>query len=204
MPRTLPAKSCRAMSRAHLAPPFQRRLFPHAPVDRRELPSRRRDIVEADREVLRQAQQIGKDRRHRLGCLAVEPVRVALPHPDDVREPVVAQLDDDRRHAVARARGPSGRSGTGRGRSRCRTSWVTVQAHRPATHGRASTRLADGRPEPVRAEPVRVVGRQPGLGRDRRDEGPRLVVVAVERGVERDRHDLRRAPRPRRSARAGR
>ena len=40
----------------------------------------------------------------------------------------------------------------------------------PATHGSASTRLADRRPEPLRAEPERVVGRQPGLRRGRGDD----------------------------------
>ena len=57
-------------------------------------------------------------------------------------------------------------------------------------------RRADGRPEPVGPEPDRVVGRQPGLGRGRGDDRAGLVVVRVERGVERDRDDLRRRDEP--------
>ena len=59
-------------------------------------------------------------------------------------------------------------------RLRRRTSWVRVTT---ATHGRASTPLANGRPEPIAAEPDRVVGRQAGLGRDLGDDPARLVVV---------------------------
>ena len=56
------------------------------------------------REVGDRVDQQREDGRHRLGRLAVEPDGVALPQPDEVREPVVAQLDDDRGHArVARA-----------------------------------------------------------------------------------------------------
>ena len=41
-----------------------------------------------------------EDGRHRGRRLAVEPVRVALPHPDDPRVPVVPELHDDGGHAV--------------------------------------------------------------------------------------------------------
>ena len=44
----------------------------------------------------------GAARRPSSRGLAVVRVRVALPEPDDAREPVVAQLDDDRRDALGR------------------------------------------------------------------------------------------------------
>ena len=43
---------------------------------------------------LERRQQLGPDHRHRVGRLAVEPVGVALPHPDDIGIPVIPQLDD--------------------------------------------------------------------------------------------------------------
>ena len=127
------------------------------------------------------------DRGHRLGRLAVEAVRVALPHPDEAREPVVAELDDDRGDALGRRRGRSGRSGTGRAAPRRRTSCGRARRLTArATQGSASTALADRRPQPVRPEADRVVGRQAGLGRGRLDDPARLGVVRVERRVERD------------------
>src|SRR5688500_19433800 len=41
----------------------------------------------------------GQDGRHRLRCLTVEPVRVALPHPDHPGMSIVAQLEDDGRRS---------------------------------------------------------------------------------------------------------
>ncbi len=60
-------------------------------------------LDQADRRARRLAdrrEERRHDRHHRVGGLAVEPVRVPLPEPDDARVALVAQLDDDRRHAL--------------------------------------------------------------------------------------------------------
>ena len=49
-------------------------------------------------------QQEREYRRHRVRGLSVVRLRVALPHPDDARVPLVAQLDDDRRDPCSLAR----------------------------------------------------------------------------------------------------
>ena len=46
-------------------------------------------------------EQHRQNRSNRRDGLTVEPIRVALADPDEIRVPIVAQLDDDRRHAVA-------------------------------------------------------------------------------------------------------
>ena len=139
----------------------------------------------------------GNDRGHRLGRLAVEPVRVALPHPDDAREPVVAQLDDDRRHArspsawsvagdaerVAQARGAGPRASACRLIAGDPRQRVDAPRGSPPTAGPAPKRNGSSVGSPVSAAIAAMTG-------------PRLVVVAVERGVERDRHDLRRRDEP--------
>ena len=60
-----------------------------------------------------------------------------------------------------------------------RTSCVERQpaGHDASTHGSASTRSRDRRPQPVGPEPDRVVGRQAGLGRDGLDDPAGLGVV---------------------------
>ena len=73
---------------------------PAEPLERRARRGRVRQLVH---EPVRERQEIREDRGHRLRRLAVEPVRVALPDPDDPREPVVGQLDDDGRHRDASA-----------------------------------------------------------------------------------------------------
>ncbi len=109
-----------------------RRHRPRGGVDRCDI-----EVRLADR-----LQQQWHDRRHRLGRLAVEAIGVALPQPDDVRQPIVAQLDDDggdpRAGPVVGARDPE---------------WVPKRERQDLvpdaqTHGNASTasRMADQRP----------------------------------------------------------
>ena len=133
----------------------------------------------------------GHDRGHRLGSLPVVPVGIALPHSDDVGESIVTQLDDHRRDALVR--------GVVRPRDAERVAQAEVQdlvadgqAHPFGDPRQGIDGLADLRPEPLRAEPERVVGRQPGLGRGRRDDRSRLVIVGIERRVECDGDDLGR------------
>ena len=98
-----------------------------------------------------------EDGRHRGRRLAVEPVRVALPHPDDPRVPVVPELDDDRGHAVR-----GGMVGAGDAERVAQAEVQDLvgqpQAHLPAfdvsaTHGSASIAArvaAQSRPAPNR------------------------------------------------------
>ena len=120
------------------------------------------------------------DRGHRLRRLAVEPVRVALPHPDDAREPVVAELDDDRgdRLAVARGRSRAIRNGSRRA-ERGATSWRQPRGVTPAARPTAARRRRSRIAGHSRSAPKRngIVGRQAGLGGDRVDDPARLVVV---------------------------
>ena len=88
-------------------------------------------------------EQQREDGGHRGRRLAVEPVRVALPHPDDPRVPLVAQLDDDRGHAV---RGGVVGAGDAERVTQAQVQDLVgqPQAHVPAfdvsaTHGSAST-----------------------------------------------------------------
>ena len=77
--------------------------------------------------------QQGEHGGHRLGCLAVEAVRIALPHPDQVRVVRVPKLHDDRRDprplGVLRAGDPE-RVAQGERQDLVREA---------QTHGRAST-----------------------------------------------------------------
>ena len=179
------------MSSAHLAAPFQRIADDSAaPADSR---TGRGQLRFADR-----VEQEGEDRGHRLGRLAVEPVRIALPHPDDIGEAVVAQLDDDRGDALARVVVRPGDAE--RVPQREPQDLVTSGSDpRQPVH-----RLPDRGPQAIPAEPDRVVGRQAGLGLDPGDDPARLGVVRVERGVERHGHDLRGRDQPGDPARAGR
>ena len=83
-------------------------------------------------------QQQREDDGHRLGRLAVEAIRIALPHPDDAIEPVVADLDHDGRHAVARVVVLAG-DVERVAESQVQGLVVQPQGHPASTHGRAST-----------------------------------------------------------------
>ena len=163
-PVTLPTRSWSAMSIAQRAAPWPRMAASIARSAAREPggvgPRPRRPRRASSRE----------DGRHRRRRLAVEPVRVALPHPDDAREPVVAQLDDDGRDRVRPPAWSARAIRNGSRSAEVQDLVGQVQAHRPAIDGSASTALADRRPQPVRPEADRVVGRQAGLGGDRGDD----------------------------------
>ena len=187
---TLPTRSCRAMSMAHFAAPWPRMARLHAPGRRGEaVPASGSNVADG-------VEQQREDGRHRLGRLAVEPVRVALPHPDDAREPVVAQLDDDRRDAVRPSPWSVRAIRNGSRSAEAQDLVGQLQASCRADPRQRVDPLADGRPQPVRPEADRVVGRQPGLGRDLGDDPARLVVVRVERRVQGDGDDLRRRDQP--------
>ena len=192
-PRTLPARSWRAMSSAHFAPPWSgdRGRPSRSPAAAR--PSR-----PSARELADRVEQERQDRGHRLGRLAVEPVRVALADPDDAREPVVAQLDDDGRDARGRRRGPSGRSGTGRAGRGGGPRGVSVrltQPRRPTAGRRPRSRICGPEPARRRSGP----GRRPAARsrrRSRRYSARASSSSGIERRVERDRDDLRRRDEP--------
>ena len=94
-------------------------------------------------------EQQREDDRHRLGRLAVEAVRVALPHPDDARAAVVAELDDDRGHApiAGAVIGPGDPERVAQ--PEVQGLLRQVQAHPASTQGSASTPSRIARPETV-------------------------------------------------------
>ncbi len=169
-PVTLPTRSCRAMSTAQRAAPWPRMAASIA----RSAAARPGSSAETSPTRLEQERE---DDRHRLRRLAVEPVRVALPHSDDAGKAVVAELDDDRRHAsiVGVVIGPGDPERVAQAQVEGLVG--QVQAHPAGDPRQGVDALADGGPEPVRPEPERVVGRKTGLGRRLGDDRPRLVRV---------------------------
>src|ERR1700675_1704427 len=79
-----------------------------------------------------------EDRGHGFRRLAIEPVGVALAHPDDVGKTVVPDLDDDRRDdvppAVIRSGDPEGFP-----QAELEHLLANTEAHGVSTHGSAST-----------------------------------------------------------------
>ena len=106
----------------------------HREIGRIETRGIRRELTDGGKEVR-------EDRLHRRRRFAVEPVRVALPHPDDPGEAVVAQLDDDGGYR-ARVRVVVSPRDAERVAERESQHLVgDVQAHPWLTHGSASTRF---------------------------------------------------------------
>ena len=153
------SRSCSAMSMAQLRRAVAADRAPPSPIGgaaaRPRVGSRLADRVEQQRE----------DGRHRRRGLAVEPVRVALPHPRRCPGNRSSRSSTTTVVTPCPARGRCGRCGTGRAGRACRTSWVSEaqsRTPRPTAARRPPSRI--GRPQPIRAEADRVVGRQAGLG----------------------------------------
>ena len=173
---------------------------------------------ESGRGGLDRLEQQGHDDADRLGRLAVEPIRKALAQADVAAGPVgvVPELRDHRRRAQPLAVGPPcdhervaqrqderpQLDREGHASPLAPASPASAAASSGARGGSTGSAEADpGQrvharldlpPQALAAEADRVVARQPGLGRGRRDDPARLVVVLDQRGVERHRDDLRR------------
>ncbi len=122
-------------------------------------------------------------------------VRIALADPDQAIEPVVAGT---RPRRVVTPSPASCRTGDPErvAQSEVQDLVGAAEGHPASTHGRAST--ARGWPPTAARRPNRTGSsrRQPGLRGGLLDDPASLVVVGVERGVERDRDDLRRRDEP--------
>ena len=104
------------MSIAHRAAPWPRMHAPSRGPPPARPPASGVDLTD-------RLEQRGKTAAIVVGRLAVEPVRVALPHPDDAREAVVAQLDDDGRTRLPESWSVRAIRNGSRSASRS-TSWV--------------------------------------------------------------------------------